>query len=286
MGQRSFIGLLIGFMSKLILLLVLIVVGAVIWGVMEETDQLRYTQVKMKSVQWPQHWQPVRLVVVSDLHMGSPHIDLDKLETVVGMINDAKPDVVLLLGSFMPGDFFKTPISPREFAPVLGKIEAKYETLALLGRRDAVDGGKLLVDALKKEKIKVLSDSAVPIKLAQKKRFWVVGFEDKPATYQNVMAKLPKDEPVFGMVHNPARFTEIPSKVDLVFAGYTHGGVVTVPEFALPILPVGVPKRYAYGPIREDEHQMFVTAGIGTDEFPIRLNTKPEILVVTVVSGQ
>jgi predicted MPP superfamily phosphohydrolase len=286
MAERSFIGSLIGFLSKLILVLVLVVVGALIWGTMEEPNQLRYTQVRMKSVQWPQHWQPIRVVVVSDLHVGAPHIDLDKLETVVEMINQAEPDVVLLLGSFMPGDFFKTPIPPQDFAPVLGKIEAKYEVLALLGRRDAIDGGKQLADALKKEKITVLSDSAASIKLAQKKRFWFIGFEDEPATYPGVMAKLPKDEPIFGMVHNPARFTDIPSKVDLVFAGYTHGGIVTVPEFPLPILPVGVPKRYAYGPISEDEHQMFVTAGIGTDEIPVRLNNKPEILVVTVMSGQ
>jgi len=285
-AQRSFVGLLIGFLSKLILLVVLLAVGALIWGVMEETDQLRYTQVRMRSVEWPQHWQPIRIVVVSDLHVGSPHIDLDKLRTVVKMINAAEPDVVLLLGSFMPGDFFRTTVAPQEFSPILGQIESKNGVYALLGRNDAVDGRKPLVDALKKEKITVLSDSAAPIKLAQKKRFWIVGFEDRPATYPNVLANLPKDEPIFGMVHNPARFSAIPPKVELVFAGYTHGGIVTVPEFPLPILPSGVPKRFAYGLITEDEHQMFVTAGIGTDEFPIRLNNKPEVLVATVVSGQ
>ena len=282
----SFIGLLIGFLSKFILLLVLLAVGAAVWGVMEEPDRLRYTQVRMKSVQWPQHWQPVRIVVVSDLHVGSPYIDLDKLETMVGMINRADPDVVLLLGSFMPGDYFKTPIPPRDFAPVLGRIEANYEVLALLGRHDALDGGRQLADALKAANIKVLSDSAVSIKLAQKKRFWIVGLGDNPRNYGNVMANLPKGEPVFGMVHNPARFPDIPPKVDLVFAGYTHGGLVNVPRYPLPVLPTGVPKRYAYGPVRENEHQMFVTAGIGTDEFPIRLNNEPEILVVTVLPAQ
>jgi predicted MPP superfamily phosphohydrolase len=287
MPQRSgFVGLLIGFLSKFILFLVLLAVGAGVWGVMQEPDQLRYTQVKMKSGQWPLHWQPIRIVVVSDLHVGSPYIDLEKLETIVGFINNAEPDVVLLLGSFMPGDFFKTPISPLDFAPVLGKIKAKYEVLALLGRNDGLDGGKQLVDALKQAKIKVLSDSAVPIKLAQKKRFWIVGFNDKPLYYQNVMAQLPKGEPVFGMVHNPARFPDIPPKVDIVFAGYTHGGLVNVPEYPLPVLPTGVPKHYAYGLVQEDEHRMFVTAGIGTGEYPIRLNNKPEILVVTVTSGQ
>jgi predicted MPP superfamily phosphohydrolase len=284
--KSGFVGLLIGFLSKFILLLVLLAIGAGVWGVMQEPDQLRYTQVKMKSVQWPLHWQPIRVVVVSDLHIGSPYIDMEKLETVVEAINGAEPDVVLLLGSFMPGDFFKTPISPLDFAPVLGKIKAKFEVLALLGRRDGMDGGKQLADALKQAKIKVLSDSAVPIKLAQKKRFWIVGFNDKPLYYQNVMAKLPKGEPVFGMVHNPARFPDIPPKVDIVFAGYTHGGLVNIPKYPLPVLPAGVPTRYAYGPVREDKHQMFVTAGIGTDEYPIRLNNKPEILVVTITSGQ
>jgi predicted MPP superfamily phosphohydrolase len=287
MAQRSgFVSLLIGFLSKLTLLLGLLALGAGIWGVMQEPGQLRYTQVKMKSVHWPLHWQPIRIAIVSDLHVGSPHIDLDKLETIVNLINSAEPDVVLLIGSFMPGDFFKTPISPMDFAPVLGKIEAKFGVSALLGRHDKLDGGKQLVDALTKQKINVLSNSAVPIKLAQKKRFWIVGFEDTPQLYETVMAKLPKGEPVFGMVHNPARFPDIPTKVELVFAGYTHGGLVVVPGFPLPILPTGVPEHYAYGHIRENERQMFVTAGIGTDVYPIRLNNKPEILLVTVVSGQ
>lgn len=284
--QSGFVGLLIGFLSKFILLLALLAVGAGVWGVMQEPNQLRYTQARMKSGQFPLHWQPIRIVVVSDLHMGSPYIDLDKLETVVGLINSAEPDVVLLLGSFMPGDFFKTPISPLDFAPVLGKIKAKYGALALLSRHDRLNGGKQLVAALKKANVTVLSDSAASIKLAQKKRVWIVGFGDRPGNYQNVMAQLPKGEPVFGMVHNPAHFPKIPQKVDIVFAGYTHGGLVNVPKYPLPVLPTGVPKRYAYGLIGENERQMFVTAGIGTDEYPIRLNNRPEILVVTVVSGQ
>ncbi len=284
-GRISF---LIGILSKITLFLVLLVIGVGVWGIMYEPAQLRYTQVKMKSVRWPQHWQPIRVVVVSDLHVGSRYIDLAKLETIVRLINTAEPDVVLLIGSFMPGDFFRTPISPEDFAPVLGKIETKTKggVLALLGRHDALDGGKQLLDALKKEKITVLSNSAVPIKLAQKKRFWVVGFGDNPLDYEKAMAKPPAGEPVFGMVHNPARFPDISLKVDMVFAGYTHGGLVVVPEYPLPFLPDGVPDKYAYGLVSENEHQMFVTAGIGTDEYPIRLNNKPEILVVTVLAGK
>lgn len=286
MAQSSTTGRLLGFLSQLVLFLVLLAVGAGIWGVMHEPGQLRYTQMKIKSAKWPQVWQPLKIVVVSDLHVGSPHIDLAKLETVVAMINRAEPDVVLLLGSFMPGDFFKTPISPRDFAPVLAKIKAKSAVLALPGRRDLQNGGRELAKALKKANITLLSDNAVSIMVAPKKRFWIIGFGDNPLKYPAVMAQLPKGEPVLAMVHNPARFPAIPQKASIVFAGYTHGGLVNVPEFPLAVMPSGVPKKYAYGLVRENDQQMFVTAGIGTDEYPIRLNNKPEILVVTVVSGQ
>lgn len=283
--QPSTVGQIIGFFSKSVLLVMLAVIGAGVWGVMEEPRQLRFTQVTMRSSQWPGHWQPAKIVVVSDLHVGAPNIDLDKLRLIVEMINKANPDVVLLLGSFMPGDFFKTPISPAEFVPVLGGIRAKYGVMAVLGRHDQMEGGKQLVDALKKQKISVLSNSAVPIRLAAKKRFWIVGFNDRPAFYPALIAKLPKGEPVFGMVHNPARFPDIPEKVDIVFAGYTHGGLVYIPGYPLPFVPSGVPERYAYGQISEGGRQMFVTAGIGTDEYPIRLNNKPEVLVVTIAAA-
>lgn len=286
MAQRTSIGQLLGFLSKLVLFLVLLAVGAGVWGIMQEPGQLRYTHMKIKSAQWPQFWQPLKIVVVSDLHVGSPYIGLAKLESVVEMINHAKPDVVLLLGSFMPGDFFKTPISPRDFAPILARIKAKSAVLALPGIRDFQNGSRELANALKKANITLLSDNAVSITVSPKKRFWIIGFGDNPTKYPTVMAQLPKGEPVFAMVHNPARFPAIPRKANVVFAGYTHGGLVNIPEFPIPVLPSGVPKKYAYGLVRENDHQMFVTAGVGTDEYPIRLNNIPEILVVTVVSGQ
>lgn len=286
MAQKSGVGLLIGFLSKLILLIVILAVGAGVWGVMQEPAQLRYTQIKTKSGQWPLHWQPIDIVVISDLHVGSPYVDLAKLETIVELINKVEPEVVLLLGSFMPGDFFSTPIGPAEFAPVLGKIKAKHGVFALMGRIDSIDGGRVLADALKKEKITVLSNSAAAIKLATEKRFWIAGFEDDPGQYEKVLAKIPNGEPVFGMVHNPARFPDIPSRVDLVFAGYTHGGLINIPEFPLPVLPAGVPNKYAYGLIVEDNRKIFITAGIGTNEYPIRLNNMPEIVVATVLPEQ
>jgi predicted MPP superfamily phosphohydrolase len=284
--RRGFAGLLIGFLSKLVLLAVLAAIGALVWGVMEEPGQLRYTQVKMRSAQWPLYWEPIRVVVVSDLNVGSPHVDLGMLERVVDLINTAKPDVVLLIGDFMPGDYFSTPIAPTAFAPVLGQIKAEQGVLALFGKFDAVDGGAQLAGALKKAGIKILSDSAAPINLAQEKRFWIAGFGDDPGAYAKVLETLPKDEPVFAMVHNPARFPDIPKKIDLVFAGYTHGGVIVVPRYPMPILPTGVPARYANGLVNEGQRSMFVTAGIGTREFPVRLNNKPQIVVATILPRQ
>lgn len=286
MEQRSTIGQIIGFLAKLVLLVVILAAGLIAWGTIREPNELRYTQLNLESRQWPAHWQPLRVVLVTDLHVGAPFIDQAKLEKIVEAINHADADVVLLVGSFMPGDFFSTRILPGAFAPVLGQIKSRYGVFALPGRQDAIDGGRRLAEALKEQRISVLSDSAVPVKLPAGRRFWVVGLGDDARLYDNLVSRLPRGEPAIAMVHNPARFPYVPGKIDLVFAGYTHGGLVYIPNYPLPFVPAGVPKEYAYGLIRTGDQQMYVSAGIGTNEFPIRLNNRPEIVVATITAPQ
>ena len=43
-----------------------------------------------------------------------------------------------------------------------------------------------------------------------------------------------------------------------------------------------MPRRYTRGIIKEDAKVMFVTTGIGTDAYPVRINNPPEIALVTI----
>lgn len=276
------------FVLKLVFAVVIAVAIFVGWGVGIEPGQIEVKQAKVESDGWRAALPQLRIVVLSDLHIGSPHIDLAKLEQIVAATNAQNPDLVLLLGDFLPSDYFGADIPPAVFGPVLGELKAKFGVMAVLGEKDWGERGGALRSALAKAEIRVLQNQAAPIRLAKGKRAWIVGLADWAAPsgpdYAKAARKIPKGEPVLVLVHNPARITDIPSNVVGVFAGHTLGGLINVPTYGGLVMPDGVPARFARGLVEENGVKMFISAGIGTAAYPIRFNTPPEITVVTVSS--
>src|SRR5262245_40161024 len=45
--------------------------------------------------------QPLRIAVIGDLHAGAPYITEEKVERVVALTNEAKPDLILLAGDYV-----------------------------------------------------------------------------------------------------------------------------------------------------------------------------------------
>ena len=52
----------------------------------------------------PPRWNTnLRIAAVSDLHIGSRFVGLDKLRSIVGQINAEHPDMVVIMGDFVIG---------------------------------------------------------------------------------------------------------------------------------------------------------------------------------------
>ena len=66
---------------------------------------------------------------------------------------------------------------------------------------------------------------------------------------------------------------------DLILAGHSHGGQVRLPWFGALVVPYDV-GRYDLGPFDTPGGPLYVTSGIGTSVFPLRLGSRPEITVV------
>ncbi len=281
-GFFRFIGKLIGFVLNVFLGLALLAGLVVGWGIGIEPGQIRVTEPRMALAGVPSDWPTLKIAVLSDLHIGAPHIDVKKLEEIVETVNGHKPDIILLLGDFMPDVYFRTQIPPEEFAPVLGKLSAKYGIAAVLGEHDMRGDTKALRGALEKAGIPVLVNKSIRIELAKKRNIWLAGLASTGPDYAKAIAKIPKKAPILALVHNPAAFSDIPLNVTAVFAGHTHGGLIDIPEYGPIILSGDTPRRYTRGIIREDAKVMFVTTGIGTGAYPIRINNRPEIAIVTI----
>ena len=271
----------------LILALFVAVLTAAVWSTVFEPDLLFVRRVTVETEKWPPWRASLRIAVVSDLHVGAPHVDLAKLDRIVSEINGMQPDIVVILGDFVTGGvLFGEFVEPEPIANRLKNLSARYGVFAVLGNHDWWYDGQRVWRALTDAGIEVLENRGVRLD-PPGGAMWLVGISDDMigrADPQATIGPLPDGEPIIALTHSPAIFPDIAPRTLLTLAGHSHGGQVSFPVIGPLFIPGRSPLRYAYGHIRENGKDMYVTAGIGTSILPIRLNMPPEIALVTVES--
>jgi predicted MPP superfamily phosphohydrolase len=262
--------------------------GAVLaaWGFVIEPGLLRTTKVEVASDRLPAKMQPLRIAVISDLHVGSPWNGLERIDTVIRRINAFNPDIVLLLGDYVVhGVLFGQFVPPETTAQRLRGLKARHGVYAVLGNHDWWLDGKRIRRVFEAAGIRVLDNEAVAVPLPGGP-VWLAGIADdttrNPDPARTLQA-VPEGEPVVMFAHDPAIFPDVPRRVAITLAGHTHGGQVYLPWVGALITPGRAPRRHAYGLIHEDGKTMFVTAGLGTSIIPVRFNMPPEIALITLI---
>lgn len=279
-----------GIVFKLIFALAVMAIVFLAWGVGVEPGLLGVTQTEISSRGWETYWSPLRIAVLSDLHVGSPHIDIEHLGEIVETVNAQQPDLVMLLGDYMTGGYYET-VPAATIAPVLGRLSAKHGVFAVLGEYDWRSGDTTVRDALQAAGIRVLRNQAAAVTPAKGRRFWIVGLTDQSSRekpdYDKAARAIRRGEPVFVMMHNPIHIFDVPSNVTAAFAGHTHGGLFNIPHVEhVKLVPADTDKRFAHGLVHIGGKSLFVSSGIGTDSIPLRINLRPEIAMVTIRGGQ
>lgn len=258
-----------------------------VWVTVIEPDMLEVRHVAVTSDTWPATMPSLKIAVIADLHVGAPHIDLDKLDDVVAAANELRPDLVLLLGDYViQGVLFGSFVSPETVGQRLSRLRARYGIYAVLGNHDWWLDGPRVTRALQSNGISVLENEAVSIEWPGG-RIWIAGIADDTTRTPEVVrtvAPLPVGEPILLITHDPAVFEDVTDRIALTLAGHTHGGQVYLPGVGALIVPGRAPRRHAYGLIREKGRTMFVTGGVGSSIIPVRFNMPPEVVSLTIQS--
>ena len=264
------------------LLLVILFLG--LWAFVIEPNRLSVNEVVISLPNWPSNFEPLRIVLISDLHVGSPYIDAAKLQRIVETANAAQPDLILLAGDFMVTSSQEQTIEPEIIADGLKHLRARFGVFAVLGNHDWWYNGERVRAALNAVDIRVLENDVARIE-HQGKNLWVAGLADawtRKPDITGTLQKVTDDGPIIVLTHNPDLFTDIPARVSLTLAGHTHGGQVSIPLIGRPQVPSQYGERYAIGHIIEDNRHLFVTPGVGTSILPVRFRVPPEISVLTI----
>jgi len=257
------------------------------WSVLVVPDQLIVKTAIVVLPRWPRALDGLRVVAISDVHAGSPHVDVEKLRALVTLANAQRPDLIALLGDYViqgvPGGRF---IPPETTAAELGALRARLGVYAVLGNHDHWLDGPRVTRAFRAAGITVIDDDVVPIR-AEQGELWLLGIHDIWTGWPDVRAQLrriPAGVPVLALTHNPDIFPSLPPGIDLVLAGHTHGGQVRLPLLGSLIVPSSYGQRFAQGHVVESGRHLFVTPGVGTSIVPVRLGVPPEISLLILKS--
>ncbi|MCQ0969067.1 metallophosphoesterase (plasmid) [Paracoccus sp. TK19116] len=247
--------------------------------------------------------KPMRLVIISDLHAGWPHISLNRVSRIVDRANALKPDVAILLGDYSAAHPFTWGhTGKREIIQRLKAFTAPHGTYSVIGNHDWWQDAKAQLSRhgpveaereLRVVGIPVLNNRSVRIG-DEKTGFWLAGvdeqrpFDEGPDgegmdDLEAALNEVTDDAPIVLLAHEPDLFDHLGKasrRVSLTISGHTHGGQIRVRGSA-PLIMASDNEKWSHGRYDdEDGRALIVSAGIGCSVLPMRLGVPPELTVI------
>lgn len=264
-----------------------------LWAFWLEPASVTVTRVGLRVPRWHAEHRGLKLAVLTDLHVGSPHVGLSKLAAVVERTNGERPDAVLLLGDFVIGGpkdeggerggvLGGTFVEPERIGEELKRLNAPLGVFAVLGNHDCWFDCERVARALESAGVRVLENRAARVESGGQV-FWLAGVADlwtQRPDIAGALRQVETEDPVILLTHNPDIFPGVPPRVSLTVAGHTHGGQVNLPLVGRRVVPSRFGQRYAMGHVVEGGRHLFVSGGVGTSIVPVRFRVPPEIVIL------
>lgn len=257
---------------------------ALVWG----NTALVTADVLVCSNGIPEAFDAYRIVQISDLHDAQIGENNEKL---IAMTAETEPDCIVLTGDFVDSSRFH-PERSLSVAEALVKIAPVYY---VSGNHEAIlpdEDYQALTDGLRGLGVCVLEDESAELTRDGQSIRLIgltdIGFhpgtleEKKDALRMALSALLPEDEFSVTLAHRPELmdvYTECGAP--LVLSGHAHGGQIRLPGIGGLIAPgQGLFPKYTEGKYEENGTTLVVSRGIGNSVLPLRVNDRPQIVVV------
>ena len=278
--------------KRVLFVVVFVLVVLIVWTLWGNTA-LEVNEYEVVSDRIPQDFEGFRIAQVSDLHNAEFGEGNEKL---IQLLSQTDPDIIVLTGDLIDSrhtdieialDFARQAIKLAPVYYVSGNHEARvheYEDLKM----GLAEAGMI-----------VLEDQKVQI-TREGESITLMGIDD-PSFQENYL--FGDSEPVARQAienlqnesdgytvllsHRPELFDlYVDTGMDLVFSGHAHGGQFRLPLVGGLVAPnQGFIPEYDAGQFTEENTTMIVSRGVGNSIIPIRVNNRPEIVVVTLFAS-
>ncbi|PIE48662.1 MAG: phosphohydrolase [Flavobacteriales bacterium] len=271
----------------------------IVYAVLKAVYRFKIHRDEVPILGLPKALKDLKIVHISDLHLGSFNYRYKILDRAVGIINGLQPDIICFTGDLVNNYAWEL----KGWDKVLSKLEAKYGKYAVLGNHDYGDystwkrpkdkkdnltsihffykkiGFKLLLNESEILTIDNADIAVIGVENWGKPPFKQYGKLDK--ALKNVPAALPK----ILLSHDPTHWpSEVLNQTDinLTLAGHTHGMQMGFRYKSKKWSPIKYKYKHWAGLYKEGCQYLYVTRGLGWLGFPGRVGMRPEITLLNL----
>ena len=237
-----------------------------------EANTIRIETVTIRSAALPPELPSLRIVQLSDLHLGLIH-RAGTLRTVVEQIRKLQPDLLVATGDMVDARLDHL----EELVPLTASLTPPLGKYAVTGNHEVYSGMKEALDFLQQGGFTVLRNQRVVIQPGLS----IVGVDD-PATgkAQSEAGLLPDQNEGFTLLlkHRPRVNAGTLGRFDLQLSGHAHRGQIF--PFNL-ITRLHYPQQDGLYPLGSGAW-LYASRGTGTWGPPMRLFSPPEITLFII----
>jgi len=244
----------------------------------------------------PESFNGLKVVQISDLHLGSYGNNKDKLNRAVQIVNSLSPDIVVFTGDMM--NTYSSELDGWE--EVLAGIKAKIGKYSIMGNHDYGDyveweeesdriaNIELLKNFHEKTGFELLENEFVRIE-RNNENIIIAGVENwgeppfpQYGNLEKAIGEL-QNEFIILLSHDPSHWkAEILPKTDvnITLSGHTHGFQFGIYTGSFQWSPIQYKYPYWAGLYDENSQYLYVNCGLGFVAFPGRVGIRPEITLL------
>jgi predicted MPP superfamily phosphohydrolase len=287
-------------------LLCTIVAWVLIVGVVRTRKELTVRSVDVFSTRLPESFDGYRIAFFSDMHVGSMTSAVEMSEALVAKINALDSDLVIFGGDLVNARYDE--LSP-ELMEVLRGIKARDGVVAVLGNhdtgvyvRDTValpieENTRLLIERIESMGWRVVDDSTESLmRGSDTLTLTGIGFSRELLEHRHsadvadsldlrpIYEGVPRDKFNISVSHMPQLWRKISALGygDLVLSGHVHAMQMKCAIGEHSISPAQLMYGEWSGLYREQGSHLYITDGVGSVGFHLRIGAPPEITELTL----
>lgn len=267
---------------KFILVLIIICAGTYYYARYVETTGLVIKEYSVINEKIPESFHGFKIVQFSDTHYGMTTFN-DELKNMVSKINILNPDIVVFTGDLVDYHYNLNDDEKNDIINILSEIDASLGVYAVTGNHDQNVSYEGILSG---SNINLLKNKYEYIYNGTSEKIMLIGLDDYlEGTLDLDAAFSYEDDTSYKILlaHEPDVYDKLTKVPDLMLAGHSHNGQVRIPLAGAIYKTVGA-KKYYDPEYSLGDTKMYISGGVGTSKYKVRLFDRPSISLYRLYS--